>query len=804
TLLRGNLEDEESDKERTSDEVNSEPDNVSDFDPIETFEDEQDSLSTDHLSKEEKSDNEATVYNDIPEKPKDKEISVKDDVCSPGSLEVTKIVQNDSKEKSGELLDTEKNDEMEFVRRSELKRKGKNLRQSSRKERKFDEIIEQDEISHQNEPMRERLRRRSEPVEKRKKKNGSEGKDESENNKMEEVEKSSGHDCLFCEKQLKNRKTLIQHVVRHAGQKLRCKICDTICNKKNILQEHVRMHEFQTRGPGLDNSEMYDVESRTCKLCQVQLGSVFSLKRHMKCHENLKDFKCYVCAENFHTEKELALHTAIHKVSLVYSCGTCRTGFDSEEALQYHREKNNCSAAELPGETSFNCSVCDKGFMYQKNLEKHLETHKNNQNSASNKGSTLSENTAKTNGGQSGMGAVNSDSSQLSSHNVQQQDMETGSSCFDSRNVDQKNAAKINPSTDIPTSSSQIEKSSKDLTCNLCGQIFKKAMALYRHKLGHDGTGMFPCRFCNFVTNSKDNLTRHAKTHLAKLPHICDICGKGFTEKCHLTFHMNSSHFHKRQFLCDHCGKSFRAQQSLLAHKRSHMGTRPYKCRYCDQAFVTGSGKKEHEKIHQNKKTYMCDSCGMSFNQRCGLYTHKLTHHNDKPSKICPECGRAFKTDHYLRSHFVSRHLKLEDVDNYGFKVYTCEVCQKLFSDKSDMKSHMNKHTGEKPFKCAYCNKGFSDRSNMRAHQRIHQEYRPHLCNICGKGFIFNRDLKKHLRTHSPQADDTDRLQESDTAVEFLRSSLNTDDAGVAEVQNPNSVGEFEIQVKFSEDFMYK
>ncbi|XP_061184886.1 zinc finger protein 616-like [Saccostrea echinata] len=276
---------------------------------------------------------------------------------------------------------------------------------------------------------------------------------------------------------------------------------------------------------------------------------------------------------------------------------------------------------------------------------------------------TVSENTTEINVEQSGMSPPSSELSKLSSNYVQQQDIETGSSRFECTNVEQESASKINTSTDIPTSASQSDKSSNDLICHLCGQIFKKAMALYRHKLEHDDTGTFPCRFCNFVTNSKDSITRHAKKHLAQLPHICNSCGKGFTEKCHLTFHMNS-HSNDRHYLCDDCGKSFRARQSLAAHKRSHLGARPFKCKYCDLAFITGSGKKEHEKIHLNKKTYMCDSCGMSFSQRCGLYTHKLTHHNDKQAKICPECGKAFKPEHYLRSLFVSRHLNLEDVNS--------------------------------------------------------------------------------------------------------------------------------------------
>lgn len=536
----------------------------------------------------------------------------------------------------------------------------------------------------------------------------------SQNSQGTDVDVSpQGNQCVFCNKKLRNWSTLIRHVASHAGKRSRCRICNEVCNKTVDLQAHLKTHQREKKSPlngvtsskhpkGLSeissetktrrNGSGETVMNKTCSLCQVEFSSHSNLKRHMKCHNSLKMFKCYVCSVNFRTEQELSSHAASHQVSLVHYCRDCGQAFMSETDLQFHEKESYCKATAESNEANFKCQVCNQEFSCQENYEKHLELHTKNPDTRI-----------------SAAVLDNRDEVHASNEEENFNDLVQKNGICSENAQAKTNATSTSEDKTIPELDETPKPAPKfnktDLACELCGQTFKMAMNLYRHKLEHDNNGMFPCRFCNYVAKTKENLTRHSKKHLAQLPHICKICGRGFTEKGNLNAHM-WTHSKEKQFLCDDCGKSFQNKQSLLSHKRAHLGKKPHKCKFCDQHFSTSGIRKEHEKIHLNKRSYMCDSCGVSFNQRSGLYTHKLTHHNNNPAHICSECGKAFKHPNYLRSHFVAKHLKHEDIASYGCRIYTCEICQKLFSDKSDLRSHMNKHTGLFGFLVCNCEKG--------------------------------------------------------------------------------------------------
>lgn len=48
--------------------------------------------------------------------------------------------------------------------------------------------------------------------------------------------------------------------------------------------------------------------------------------------------------------------------------------------------------------------------------------------------------------------------------------------------------------------------------------------------------------------------------------------------------------------------------------------------------------------------------------------------------------------------------------------VFVCHLCNKVLSNKNNLKMHYRVHTGERPYKCKFCNYRATKAFNLKSH----------------------------------------------------------------------------------------
>jgi stress-induced morphogen len=113
--------------------------------------------------------------------------------------------------------------------------------------------------------------------------------------------------------------------------------------------------------------------------------------------------------------------------------------------------------------------------------------------------------------------------------------------------------------------------------------------------------------------------------------------------------------------------------------------------------------------------------------------------------------SQALKTA--LQSAAKEKIIKAEDKSEYvtielenNQLGYQCDICSKVFKDKSKLKIHREIHTTERNVICQECGKGFKTLNCLRNHKRMHMPERTYFgCDKCEKKYTQKVQLKKHI-----------------------------------------------------------
>ena len=113
--------------------------------------------------------------------------------------------------------------------------------------------------------------------------------------------------------------------------------------------------------------------------------------------------------------------------------------------------------------------------------------------------------------------------------------------------------------------------------------------------------------------------------------------------------------------------------------------------------------------------------------------------HTGKTKHQCQQCNKTFSKKSNLFTHLRT---------HTGEKPYQCQQCNNTFSQKNNLVSHMRTHTGDKPYQCQDCSKLYARSDYLLKHMRTHTGEKPYQCQECSKPFSQNSSLEKHMRIH--------------------------------------------------------
>ncbi|KAM4690825.1 zinc finger and BTB domain-containing protein 1 [Rhinophrynus dorsalis] len=176
--------------------------------------------------------------------------------------------------------------------------------------------------------------------------------------------------------------------------------------------------------------------------------------------------------------------------------------------------------------------------------------------------------------------------------------------------------------------------------CPNCGQRFKSENLVVEH--------MSQCLEHDVYRSSVSD--ENERDHRRK--HFCDICGKGFYQRCHLREHY-TVHTKEKQFVCQTCGKQFLRERQLRLHNDMHTGMARYVCSLCEQGNFRKHDHVRHMISHLAAGETICQVCFQIFPSN-----DLLEQHMDIHLYTCGVCGAKFNLRKDMRLHYNSKHFK--------------------------------------------------------------------------------------------------------------------------------------------------
>ena len=149
--------------------------------------------------------------------------------------------------------------------------------------------------------------------------------------------------------------------------------CST-CSKPFSIRSQYVLHLTQCKLSITSSSS----KRATCHFCIKSFHNRKALKKHIRCHNDQKEYPCATCGNKFRLKHQLKshqlqVHKALSTSSDIHACDECDKSFLHKYELQRHCKMHS-------NEHAFSCVVCQKKFTQKFALELHQQTHSGEQN----------------------------------------------------------------------------------------------------------------------------------------------------------------------------------------------------------------------------------------------------------------------------------------------------------------------------------------------------------------------------------------------------------------------------------------
>lgn len=418
-----------------------------------------------------------------------------------------------------------------------------------------------------------------------------------------------------------------------------------------------------------------------CTLCGKAFVNPSFYQKHMRSHPERMQNRLKQQSKGFHfSYNQEHVRIEVRKGITYFKCVHCNKSYLYNSSLRRHILTIHFKIYP------FSCPHCGKAFGFRHDLQRHVKTHVNHKKSR----------------------ALHKKVEKLVSNN----------------GVEESLVALNNP-CDLK----RVKTKTRNFSCKICGQTCVGPKALVIHMRKHIVERPYKCQKCGDSFKRSQHLARHVRVHSKEWSFKCTFCKDNFRSQYNLRRHILSKHTKRRAYACTSCGKTFIYPYLLRLHMKGHMRRRSFPCKVHDKQINVISTKNKSVTVSHSPH----DKTGSSSQNNVLLYPNKQFE-GQKQHK-CTVDEKAFVGPN------VSR-VTLNKKRNLSFKVLGCTS----YSQK-DFLIHMKKHNRERPYECTLCGNCYKSLSAFKEHYvAIHSGARPFKCTKCEKRYKYSANLRQHYR----------------------------------------------------------